>query len=256
MFERLDDEGIVVGDYLRFYPYRATFDFEYFFTGDNVPADTDHLQWIVRHVPLSVSIASNVPGYEPAQCSITDGDSDKLVGDMMRGLSAISDAAFDMLMPSYESALHQLKTLKEAWDEAESEANTEEEENEESKTNPYRTLIGQLIGWLHQLPVVVLKGDDKTRFVIRRHNTYMCFATKKLKFLDVTQYLAPGVSYANYLKAYGCELQKGHFPYEYMDDLQKLEESVLPPQAAFFSQLKNKDISDVAYARCQAVWGR
>ena len=39
-----------------------------------------------------------------------------------------------------------------------------------------------------------------------------------------------------------------------MDDLQKLEDSVLPPQSVFFSQLKNEGISDADYARCQAVW--
>ena len=83
VFERLDDEGIVVEKTLRYYPYRATFDFECFFTGDNLPADTDHVQWVARHVPLSVSVASNVPGYEPALCFVTDGDADKLVGCMM-----------------------------------------------------------------------------------------------------------------------------------------------------------------------------
>ena len=66
IFQRLDDEGIVVDEALRYYPYRATFDFECYFTGDNLPADTDHVQWSARHVPLSVSVASNVPGYEPA----------------------------------------------------------------------------------------------------------------------------------------------------------------------------------------------
>ena len=100
----------------------------------------------------------------------------------------------------------------------------------------------------------MLKGNDKTRFVIKRQNTFMCFSTTNLKFLDVTQYLAPGVSYDKYLKAYGCELQKGHFPYEYMDDLHKLEDRALPPQAAFFSRLKNEGISNDDYARCQAVW--
>ena len=81
----------------------------------------------------------------------------------------------------------------------------------------------------------MLKGNDKTRFVIKRQNTFMCFSTTNLKFLDVTQYLAPGVSYDKYLKAYGCELQKGHFPYEYMDGIGKLADRALPPQAAFFT---------------------
>ena len=139
--------------------------------------------------------------------------------------------------------------------------------------NPCKTLEKQLQTWLRQLPVIgfnsghydlnvvkkffipyMLKGNDKTRFVIKRQNTFMCFSTTNLKFLDVTQYLAPGVSYDKYLKAYGCELQKGHFPYEYMDDLHKLEDRALPPQAAFFSRLKNEGISNDDYARCQAVW--
>ena len=82
----------------------------------------------------------------------------------------------------------------------------------------------------------------------------MCFATKKLKFLDITSYLAPGFSCDKYLKAYGCELQKGNFPYEYMDGIGKLEDRALPPQEAFYSRLKNEGISDDDYARCQAVW--
>ena len=100
VFERLDDEGIVVSDYLRYYPYRATFDFECYFNDERLPTNTDHVEWIARHVPLSVSVASNVPGYEPAQCYITDGDSDKLVEEMMNNLIAISDAAYDSLLPS------------------------------------------------------------------------------------------------------------------------------------------------------------
>ena len=78
------------------------------------------------------------------------------------------------------------------------------------KTNPYKTLIGQLLGWLHQLQVIgfnsgkydlnVIKqffvpyllkpskqednddgndedeedDGDETRFVIKRQNTFMC----------------------------------------------------------------------------------
>ena len=268
IFERLDDEGIIVSPVLRYFPYRATFDFECFFTGDNLPANSDKLQWSARHVPLSVSVASNVPGYEPALCFVTDGDADKLVGCMMTRLNTISDAAFASLLPLYADVLADLDARKYAWEEDIKEA--EEEEVEGGRNNPYKTLIGQLQVWLHQLPVV---GFNSGRYdlnaikkffvpllihnnaaVIKRHNTYMCLSTDKLKFVDICNYLAPGVSYDKYLKAYGCELQKGHFPYEYMDNLQKLEDRVLPPQSAFFSRLKNEGISNDDYALCQAVW--
>ena len=267
VFERLDDEGIVVGDSLRFYPYRATFDFESFFTGDTLPADTDHVQWVARHIPLSVSVASNVPGYEPALCFVTDGDADKLVGSMMTRLNTTSDAAFASLLPLYADVLADLDARKHAWEE---ESKEEEEEAEEGRNNPYKTLIGQLLGWLRQLPVIGFNSGKydlnmiKRSFVpllisnnadvIKRQNTYMCLYTDKLKFLDICNYLAPGFSYAKYLTAYGCAQQKGHFPYEYMNDLCKLEDHALPPQSAFFSRLTSEGISDTDYAACQAVW--
>ena len=271
IFERLDDEGIIVSPVLRYFPYRATFDFECFFTGDNLPADTDHVQWVARHVPLSVSVASNVPGYEPALCFVTDGDADKLVGCMMTRLNTISDAAFASLLPLYADVLADLDARKYAWEEDIKEAEEEkEEEAEGGRNNPYKTLIGQLLGWLRQLPVIGFnsgKSDlnmikrsfvplliSNNAAVIKRQNTYMCLYTDKLKFVDICNYLAPGVSYAKYLTAYGCELGKGHFPYEYMDDLQKLDERSLPPQAVFYSRLKNEGISNDDYARCQAVW--
>ena len=161
------------------------------------------------------------------------------------------------LISSYDNVLNELEVRKEVWDEAERKAfkedkskqeDDEEVEMGEAKTNPHKTLIGQLLGWLHQLQVIgfnsgkydlnVIKqffvhyllkpskqddnddeeeeeaDDDETRFVIKRQNTFMCFSTRKLRFLDIINFLAPGYSYDKYLKAYGCELQKGHFPYE------------------------------------------
>ena len=91
-------------------------------------------------------------------------------------------------------------------------------------------------------------------FVIKRQNNFMCLTTDKFKFVDICNYLAPGFSYAKYLTAYGCAQQKGHFPYEYMNDLCKLEDRALPPQSAFFSRLTSEGISDTDYAACQAVW--
>ena len=271
IFQRLDDEGIVVEKTLRYYPYRATFDFECFFTGNNLPANTKTLQWSARHVPLSVSVASNVPGYEPAQCNVTDGDSDKLVANMMDHLIAISDAAFGALVPLYADVLDELDTQKYAWEEVEAKAQKKGKE-----INPYEKLIQQLCSWLHQLPVIgfnsghydlnaikiffvplLIRSSAAERascFVIKKQNNFMCLTTDKFKFVEICNYLAPGFSYAKYLAAYGCAQQKGHFPYEYMDDLRKLDDQALPTQTAFFSQLKNEGISDTDYAACQAVW--
>ena len=68
-------------------------------------------------------------------------------------------------------------------------------------------------------------------FVI--NNTFMCLTTDQLKFLDITNYIAPGFSYDKYLKAYDCKITKGHFPYEYMDCLERLDDLALPPKDFF-----------------------
>ena len=75
-------------------------------------------------------------------------------------------------------------------------------------------------------------------------------------FLDekTINYLAPGLIYDKYMKAYGGELQKSYFPYEYMNGIGKLEDRALLPQEAFYCRLKNEDISGDDYARCHAVW--
>ena len=78
-----------------------------------------------------MSAASNVPGYEAPRCFVVDGDSNKLIAEMMSHLHAVSDAAFESLKPSYESVLDKLKMLKAEWDSAEEECGLEEAENED-----------------------------------------------------------------------------------------------------------------------------
>ena len=297
VFERLDDENIQVPESLRYYPYRATFDFECWFDTAQLPSDSDKVQWVARHVPLSVSVASNVPGHEQVQCLVTDGNPDKLVADMMNILRAMSDAAYEDLKDSYEDVLEQLAEAQTGWDEREHAARSPGEDDANDKesrppTNPYKTLMGQLYGWLHQLPVIgfnsgkydlnaikkfliphfITETTEKCAegfgprekseeedgigsfFVIKRNNTFMCLSSNQLKFLDMTNYIAPGFSYDKYLKAYGCEVAKGHFPYEYMDCLERLDDTMLPPKEAFYSRLKNEGISDDDYASCEKAW--
>ena len=105
VFECLDDENIRVSASLLYYPYRATFDFEYWFDNAQLPSDSDEVHWVARHIPLSVSVASNVPGHEQVQCLVTDGDANKFVRDMMDIIRAMSDAAYEEIKDYYEDVL-------------------------------------------------------------------------------------------------------------------------------------------------------
>ena len=82
----------------------------------------------------------------------------------------------------------------------------------------------------------------------------MCIKTERLKFVDISNYLAPGYSYDQFLKAYECTAQKGFFPYEWFDDVAKLDYETLPAHDDFFSALRNKNISADEYSYCCSVW--
>ena len=49
-------------------------------------------------------------------------------------------------------------------------------------------------------------------------------------------------------------LRKGFYPYEYMDSWEKLDETSLPAEKAFYSELNLEDISDKDYNHAQKVW--
>lgn len=51
-------------------------------------------------------------------------------------------------------------------------------------------------------------------------------------------------------------VRKGVFPYEYIDNYQKLNETSLPPQKSFRSMLTDSDVSNEDYKHAQDVWGK
>ena len=95
------------------------------------------------------------------------------------------------------------------------------------------------------------KNDIKT---IKRCNQYIAVYTEHSLFLDMINYLAPGYSYANYLKTFTADECKGFFPYELMTSTRKLSNVRLPPQSAFYSSLTGTSISKEQYDSCLLVW--
>ena len=49
-------------------------------------------------------------------------------------------------------------------------------------------------------------------------------------------------------------MQKGVYPYEYMNDFGRFNETSLPPPSEFYSKLSNEHITDSAYKHAQEVW--
>ena len=165
------------------------------------------------------------------------------------------------------------------------EEDTEEEENIEEEVsttesnnvkqimyNQLKGLYGKFQNYCHQLPVLGFNSanydlnlikeklakhlnmhDTTHGFTVKRNNAYTCISNDNLKFLDITQFLAPGTSYAKFLTAFGVEESKGYFPYEWFDDVTKLECTSLPPYDAFYSSLKENNVLEAEYIQWEKL---
>ena len=264
--EQVAAEGISV-DTSFVYPFRATYDFESYFTPINrMSAKTTYVN---THVPMSVSVCSNVPGYTQPKCFVSTGDSKTLVEQMINYLEEIADTVYAVLLEAFKPVC---------------DAITEKLLASDGDCKRLCKVHKAFDRYLRQLPVVgfnsgkydinVIKPylvrqlafeseeDEAKPFgkginsLIKKNNNFMNINTRKFRFLDVINYIAPGFSYSKYLKAYDVEEAKGFFPYEYVKHLDQLKETCLPPKEAFYSSLRDTHISDDDYTYCQQVWAQ
>ena len=105
IYELLAPLGVVVAPGTSVLPYRATFDLE----ARQVPFCMG--TFTSRHVPMPVSLASNVPGYEGPYNFISDGWPQRLVDYMMSCLWDMSDAAYCLTWEAMNPYCSQLDDL-------------------------------------------------------------------------------------------------------------------------------------------------
>ena len=83
---------------------------------------------------------------------------------------------------------------------------------------------------------------DPDSFVIKKNNSYTAISANGMKFIDVTNFQVPGLSYAKFLKAYHINESKSFLPYEWMTGPDCLDHHELPPYRAFYSTIKGKNV--------------
>ena len=71
-------------------------------------------------------------------------------------------------------------------------------------------------------------------FVAKKENDYMFLITHKFKFLDVKNYIGPGLSYGAWCKSMGCM-----FPYQWLDSYEKLSHIRSVSYEDFYNSLKS-----------------
>ena len=204
-------------------------------------SQTEELTITSKHIPVSVAINDNLTN-EPS--FIVDEEPENLINIFMQDLMERQGKIAEEV-----NSLYPLPESGEIDESDESDKVTKAEAHLPKKVrNLWKT-------WVNQVPVF---GFNSGRYdinmikeyfaknlaeisnvnVAKKENSYMFLSTPNFKFLDIKSYLAPGLSYAAWCRAYGTELQKLVFPYEWFDSFDKLNHKGPVKYEDFFSSLK------------------
>ena len=74
IFQKLEDIDVFVPHNQRHYPFYCCYDFESILSQNNLPENGEKLSFTLKHIPLSVGIASNIPIFEVPICFVSEGN--------------------------------------------------------------------------------------------------------------------------------------------------------------------------------------
>ena len=227
------------------------------------------------HIPATFSVCSNVPGHIEPVHMVSDGNPQNLVDEMVKLQLQHQAVASKSMRAKFQWVFDTLTKGKEFYRELVKSKNQKNVKCDEDmrKYNQYSALLCDFQQYCDRLPVIGFNSqrydiplirrylpsslerlDSLPGLVIRKESSYMALGTKRLKYLDLTNYLAAGTSLDAFYKAYNVTNPKGFFCYEWFDSLDKLNNTELPPREAFYSTLKNDTISQDDYEAWQQVW--
>ena len=247
IFEKLKEIGIVVPHCDRHFPFFVCYDFEAYFSKKQI-SNSSMLTLDACHIPLSIAVASNIPGYESGVCFVMEGSEEELVQKLVNYLESLSEVSYKFLPEKFDYVFEQLERS--------------ENVRKEKILNNFNCYCKELVvlgfnsacydlNLIKPTLIEILLKD--IQFVIKRTKSYLCLKTSKLRFLDIKNFLAPGFSYRKFLVAYGAELRKFYFPYEFVTDLDKLN-SGLPEHNVFYSSLSKSNITQEEYNLVVKTW--
>ena len=268
LFEKLDNFSIAYPEDYTLFNNLAVFDFEAICVHSVDISNTATTSWIGTHVPVWVSIFSNLLKEPIFLC---EKYPNRLIISFVAQLETLSAKNKADLRPKFleveaeiETRLSDISSRLEIISESQLENSIKAEDSNASK-NFIRCQQKQLLdlqchfnNYVDTLPVFgfnsgkydlnLIKSyfiphllNDKaiTPTVIKKTNQFISFKIGDIQFLDIVNFLGGATALDSCLKAYQSKETRGYFPYEWFDSLSKLDCSHLSPYDSFFSKLKN-----------------
>ena len=292
LFDKLDSFDIQYTDDQKLFTNLAVFDFESICIPDEKFKNTETTTWIGKHVPISVSISSNLLA-EPIFFSTSNPrDLVESFIDAVEGLATQSKVQMKLKFLEIETAIKSKLTRNlESVNERrcrnqrgfEFEDHCFEDDNEEKdastqflqmQKNQLIELQEHLERYCNVLPVfgfnsanydinliksyllpILINERNMEPIVIEKANQFVSFKFGDVQLLDIMNFLGGATSLDSFPKAYKRAETKGFFPYEWFDCPQKMNNSELPPYDAFFSKLRNVNPLEKDYSDYQNLLG-
>ena len=224
------------------YPHAIVYDFESYQDTSKAVRPTSDLFYESEHVPISVSLADTL---NPEPEYIVSRDPAELIRLFHQSLERRHEAIVADVVKEFSfSDIEGISKKQDA----------------------------EIVKWFHQVPVlgfnsghydlklirqhfIPLLAQDPGTFAAEKNGRIMFINTPKFKFLDVLNYLGPGITYEKWVKTYGATLAKSWLPYEWFDSPDKLDFPGLPPYMAWYSKLKGEYVLTLKeYDDCHRIF--
>ena len=291
LFDKLDSFGIQYTDDQKLFTNLAVFDFESICIPEKKFKNTKTTTWISKHVPISVSISSNLIVKPIFLCNSNPRDLVESFIDAVEGLGTQSKTQMKLNFLEIETAIKsKLTRTLESLNERlcrnqrvfDFEEHCFEDDNEEkdSSTQFLQMQKNRLIELQEHLerycnlsPVfgfksakydinlinsyllpILINERNMEPIVVKKANQLVSFKFGDVQLLDLMNFLGGATSLDSFLKAYKTAETKDFFPYEWFDCPQKMNNSEIPPYDAFLSKPRNVNPLEKDYSDYQNLF--
>ncbi|KAJ8311825.1 hypothetical protein KUTeg_010638 [Tegillarca granosa] len=157
VFQKLEHYNIDVPVTDRTFPWFIVYDFEAML--EKVDQDqTPYLKWTRKHIPISVSVCSNVPGYTEPFC-IVDENCDQLVSSMVSYMHEISSKVLELAGARWDWIFEKLQYSD---TEVIATASVDEgDDGEMMQTSAIQRIMDELKSYMKQVPHMLNCGQEK-----------------------------------------------------------------------------------------------
>ena len=278
LFDKQDSFGIEYTHEQTLFKNLAIFDFESICVQEESFKDTDTTKWIGKHIPMSVSISSNLVKGPIFLCN---SDPHHLVTSLIGALENLalqSKAIMKNLFFDIKTTINiKLGSILEKLTQRHNRREQADLDDCDNETCTYTQFLQiqkkQLIDLQEHLErhcnVLPIFGFNSAKYdlnviksyllpilvnernieptVNKKANQFIPFKFGDIQVLDILNFLGGDTSLDSFFKAHKPSETKGFFPYKWFDHPDKMQNPELPPFDAFYSKFRSCNLFEIEY---------